>query len=105
MTHHLEKNYYHDEKNRSFFRIITEDKHKLWSGEYHGLAAFNKDLYDQYKNVCERIGWLDRTKTPYRKYSMPIHGETGFDAWKITLNFKEPQVTCIPLSVWECKEL
>lgn len=106
MKKHISKNYFYNSDTKSLYRIISDNKHLLWRPEYAGVACFNKALYEEYKDRCEKIGWIVRIEgKPFYRYSMPIWGECGFNAWKILLEDVEPQYLVFPLSAWEVKEI
>jgi hypothetical protein len=106
MKYHIEKNYFYNDETKALYRIITDNKHLIWRPEYRGLAAFNADIYNKYRNRCTIIGWITRIKgKPSYKYSMPILSSNGFDFWKEEIRYREPQYIVRGLSSWKCEEI
>jgi hypothetical protein len=103
MKIHITKNYFFNDESKVLYRIISENKHILWRPKYHGLPAFNAEIFNQYKDRCLKIGWISRiTDRPSYRYSMEIK---DFDERKETINDREPQYVVAPLSSWNCEEI
>jgi len=103
MKIHISKNYFYNDESRVLYRIISDNRHILWRPEFKGCVCFNKEIYDNYKSKCLKIGWIKRIPgKPSYRYSVSIK---DFDDWKETINDREPQYVLRGLESYKCEEL